>query len=53
MGSAVIRNKIKRRLRAIFRELHFSSGILIYTKTGIVTYTYQQIKDIIQHELRE
>ncbi|MBP7461528.1 MAG: hypothetical protein KBA26_09590 [Candidatus Delongbacteria bacterium] len=44
---------MKRRLKAILRDLHLNSGLLIYTKTGILTHSYQQIKDIIQHVLSQ
>ncbi len=44
---AVIRNKIKRRLREIIKQAHIKSGfdIVIITKPEIIDKNYQEIKN--------
>jgi len=50
VGNAVTRNKIKRRFRAIARELDFETGSFIFlAKPEIVSLSFNEIKsDVIK-----
>jgi len=49
VGNAVIRNKVKRRLRAINRELDLKNGIFLYlAKPNIKDVDFHTLKDEIK-----
>jgi len=49
VGNAVIRNKVKRRLRAISRELDFKNGIFLYlAKPNIKETEFKILKDDVE-----
>ena len=49
VGNAVVRNKIKRRLRAISRELDFKKGIFLYlAKPSIKSIDFHTLKNEIE-----
>jgi ribonuclease P protein component len=50
---AVTRNKLKRRIKNILKELGFSHGLVIICKPGADRFSYNELKIHAEGELRK